>query len=173
MEVWKDIHGLEDYYQASSFGRVRSKDRIVLKYSGLHERKVKQKYKGRVLSGKPNKDGYVYVHLSVNNKKFNLHVGRAVLLSFIGPHKNSKYECCHNDGNPTNNKIENLRWDSHKENNRDRVKHGTYKRGTEHHFSKFSDEFISLVRNKEISKKEALSNGISNTHYYRILNGDR
>ncbi|ABV74329.1 hypothetical protein BA3_0044 [Thalassomonas phage BA3] len=173
MEEWRDIKGLENYYQASNLGRVRSKDRIVLKYSGLVGKKVKQKYKGRVLSLKPNKHGYIYVHLSVDNKKFNLHVGRAVLLAFAGNPEDEKHECCHNDGDPTNNNIENLRWDSHKENNRDRVRHGTYIKGVEHHFSKFDEGLIKKIKNREISKKEALSKGVSNTHYYRILNGKR
>tara|TARA_R110002020_G_scaffold155071_1_gene335883 strand:+ start:318 stop:851 length:534 start_codon:yes stop_codon:yes gene_type:complete len=169
MEIWKDIAGIEEYYQASNLGNIRSKDRVVSKYSALCNKKVKQKYKGRLLSCKPNSNGYVYVHLSISKNKFNLHVARGVLLAFAGHPPSEDMECCHNDGNPSNNNIENLRWDTHKENNRDRIRHGTYSRGVNHHFSKFSEELISKIRSREISKKEAINKGVSNTHYYRIL----
>ena len=33
-------------------------------------------------------------------------------------------EGCHNDGNPLNNRLENLRWDTHLENCRDTIRHG-------------------------------------------------
>lgn len=35
-------------------------------------------------------------------------------------------ECCHNDGNPSNNIVENLRWDTHSGNMMDRTLHGTH-----------------------------------------------
>jgi hypothetical protein len=34
-------------------------------------------------------------------------------------------EACHNDGNPSNNRLTNLRWDTRSENQRDRVRHGS------------------------------------------------
>lgn len=172
MELWKDVCGYDDYYQASSLGRVRSKDRVVVKFSAVCNKVVRQKYKGRELSLKPNAGGYIYVHISIDKAKENLHVGRAVLLAFCGKPLDNQ-ECCHNDGNPSNNKIENLRWGTHLENNRDRIKHGTYKRGTAHHFSKFDNDLICSIKNKSISKDEALGAGVSNTHYYRILKGER
>ena len=33
----------------------------------------------------------------------------------------------------TDNRIENLRWDTHENNNKDRKRHGTYKTGKDHH----------------------------------------
>lgn len=142
--IWKDIPGYNDHYQASSCGLVRSKDRLVDKHSALVGRKVKQKYKGRILSSKPNADGYVYVHISVDNIKYNLHVGRAVLLAFKGePPSNT--ECCHNDGDPSNNSACNLRWDTHYENNQDRVRHGTYAKGSEHPMSTLSEDDVIAI----------------------------
>lgn len=167
MEVWKDIPGYGDHYQASNFGKIRVKDRCVTKFSILCGKVVKQHYRGRELSCRPTVDGYAHVHLGVNKKKYSIQVGRLVLLAFVGTPPDG-FECCHCDGNPANNKIENLRWDSHLENNRDRVKHKTYKTGSAHHFSKFSDELVEKVVKGEIDKKSAMSAGISNTHYYRL-----
>lgn len=47
-----------------------------------------------------------------------------VLESFVGPRPSGMY-CCHNDGNPQNNHVDNLRWDTPKGNSADRYKHGT------------------------------------------------
>ena len=69
MEVWKDIHGYGDHYQASNLGKVRVKNRSVTKFSILCGKVVKQHYKGRELSCRPSVDGYVHVHLGVNKKK--------------------------------------------------------------------------------------------------------
>jgi hypothetical protein len=35
-------------------------------------------------------------------------------------------EVCHNDGNEVNDRLENLRWDTHLENMRDLLRHGTH-----------------------------------------------
>jgi len=77
-------------------------------------------------------------------------------------------ECCHNDGDKLNNSLKNLRWDSHLNNNRDRLKHGTYKTGTEHHFSKFSESLVQKIKSGELSFNEAKSQVVSQTHYYRL-----
>ena len=55
-------------------------------------------------------------------------VARLVFEAFVGP-KPSGLEGCHNDGNPRNNRIENLRYDTHQENMRDKERHGTVARG--------------------------------------------
>jgi len=52
-------------------------------------------------------------------------VHRLVLEAFIGPAPKGTI-CCHNDGDPTNNRLENLRWDTHSSNTRDAIRHGTY-----------------------------------------------
>lgn len=60
------------------------------------------------------------------NKGFRVH--QLVLLAFTGPSPNNQ-ECCHKDGNPTNNNITNLRWGTRKENAGDRVRHGRQPKG--------------------------------------------
>lgn len=144
MEIWRDTPGYGGHYQASSIGRVRSKDRVIKKYSGLVNKVVNQKYKGRILKSKPGKDGYIIVHLGVNKRKYNVQVGRLVLMAFVGLPKPDQ-ECCHNNGNPSDNSLSNLRWDTHKENNRDRLKHGTYATGSNHHMSKLTESDVKDI----------------------------
>jgi hypothetical protein len=40
-------------------------------------------------------------------------------------------ECLHDDNNRQNNRLSNLRWGTHAENERDKIKHGTHRRATE------------------------------------------
>ena len=56
-------------------------------------------------------------------------VHRLVLETFVGPCP-SRMECCHfPDRNHGNNRLENLRWDTHKNNMNDKEFHGTTGRG--------------------------------------------
>lgn len=63
--------------------------------------------------------GYHQVGLSENGKVKNYLVHRLVLILFRGDCPNG-YECDHIDRNPLNNRIDNLRWVSHYENNMNR-----------------------------------------------------
>lgn len=104
MEEWRNIKGYENFYQVSSFGRVRSLDRIVKsKGNSLQERK------GRIL--RPNQDryGYLKVVLQKNSHKKTKMVHRLVANAFI-PNPNHYSQVNHKDENKTNNKAENLEW---------------------------------------------------------------
>lgn len=169
MEMWKVIPGYEGHYEASSDGRIRSVDRVVIKKDRHTGTKMKQFYKGRLLRpSKSNKRGSLSVHVSVNNKKSVLAVHRAVLLAFVGSPKDG-YESCHNNGIASDNRLKNLRWDTHLNNNRDRKLHGTYPKGLDHPMVKFTPSIVEKIRNGELGQKES---GVSVTHYYRIKRGD-
>lgn len=131
-EVWKDVPGFGDCYQASNMGNVRVKDRAVKKYSWMSNSIIEQKYKGRLLNPcVSDKYGHLSVHIGFEKKKWNVGVHRLVLLAFISDCPDDM-EACHNNGIASDNRIENLRWDTHDNNNKDRKKHGTYKRGKDH-----------------------------------------
>ncbi len=49
-----------------------------------------------------------------------------VLTAFRG-HCPAGMEGCHNDGDPKNNRLSNLRWDTHSANQKDGFRHGTMK----------------------------------------------
>jgi hypothetical protein len=68
--------------------------------------------------------GHQVVSLQIDGrlKTFALH--RLILEAFVGP-RPSGMQCRHLDGNPRNNRIENLRWGTPKEDGQDRIRHGT------------------------------------------------
>jgi hypothetical protein len=70
-----------------------------------------------------NSRGYPTVALSKNNKQYNRRVHRLVMETFAGKCP-PLMEVCHNDGNKLNNKLENLRYDTHKNNMKDRTLQG-------------------------------------------------
>ena len=72
-----------------------------------------------------NKTGHHLVSLRRDNKTHITLVHRIVLEVFIGSCPD-KMEGCHNNGQPGNNNVSNLRWDTHKNNQHDMKKHGTY-----------------------------------------------
>lgn len=117
-EVWKSIPGYEGIYEVSDLGRVRSLDRIVEHLGG--ERRVE----GRIRKLTANSDGYLGVNLCKDGSTRRKRVHRIVLEAFVGPPEDGQ-ECCHNNGDPADNRLENLRWGTAVENAKDKRKHGS------------------------------------------------
>jgi len=90
-EIFKSIHGYENYHVSNAGNVVNAAT-------------------GRVLKGGANKDGYLRVGLYKDGteKKFLVH--RLVLEYFYGPCPEGPFEADHIDRNCTNNAIANLRW---------------------------------------------------------------
>ena len=120
-EIWKDIPGYEGRYQASTEGRIRSVDREIKarsRYGNPHSRH----YFGRVLRPGRMPSGHMSVVLGHGQPGSTVHA--LVMLTFVGPPPEGK-EVCHNDGNPANNRLDNLRYDTRGENIIDDLKRGT------------------------------------------------
>ena len=85
-----------------------------------------------------------------NGKRFPCKVHRLVLETYIGPCPRGM-ECRHLNGNPSDNRLENLKWGTRSENMQDAVRHGTIgksslgKFGEEHPSSKLSDADRRLI----------------------------
>ena len=75
----------------------------------------------RRLKPHPQSRGHCTVDLGKRNTRF---VHRLVLEAFVGPCPDGM-ECRHLDGNPGNNRLENLAWGTPKENAADSIRHGT------------------------------------------------
>ena len=128
METWKPINEYEGYYEISSHGRVKSLSRSILRSNGRV-----QSFKERTLSEYHAKitERYIssYVHLYRDGVGKPLKVSRLVAIAFLGNPPTDKHECCHNNGNPLDNRVSNLRWDTRSANQLDRILHGTSNRG--------------------------------------------
>lgn len=170
-EIWKQVPGFGEHYEASSFGNVRVKDRVITRKHSTGC-VTKFSYKGRLLSQYVD-NGYLFVTFGVDGKTIKRPVHYMVLSAFCGERPEG-LEACHCNGIRTDNRIENLRWDSHTENNRDRIKHGTIPRGEKHHYAVYSDEFVESVRNSGLHYEAASESfGLSRTHAHRIMKGVR
>ena len=132
-EAWKDILGYERLYQVSNLGRVKSLDRIVQtnnRFSDMNSLK-----RGKFLKPKIKENGYCLVVLSKDGKRKNLLVHRLVAEAFI-PNPENKPQVNHKNGIKTDNRIENLEWNSVSENQKHAIKNKLYK-----HYTKEVDQY--------------------------------
>ena len=110
MEIWKSITGYEGYFEVSNLGNFRSKDRFIrYKQNGI------RKYPGKPLKTETIVEGYQRVVLMKEGVKKRFMCHRIVAQEFI-PNPNNKPFINHIDGNPANNKVENLEWCTQEEN---------------------------------------------------------
>jgi len=79
---------------------------------------------GNFLTAYSGGDTYCQYSLYDNGKRRRRYAHRLVLEAFVGPCPDGM-ECRHLDGNPQNNHVSNLRWDTHVNNVADRKLHGT------------------------------------------------
>jgi hypothetical protein len=91
----------------------------------------------------PQPDVNDYHRVTLADGKIMVH--RAVLLAFVGPCPDGM-EGAHNDGDRSNNRLENLRWATHVDNCADKRQHGTIPLGDRHPNAKHSDEDVLRVR---------------------------
>lgn len=111
LEKWKDVKGYEGIYEVSDHGKVKTKKGKTT-YTARHGERV---WKERVLKQKIDKKGYKRVSLWKEGKSKTSLVHRLVADAFIeNPHDEPMVN--HKDGNPSNNKVENLEWCDSKHN---------------------------------------------------------
>jgi HNH endonuclease len=99
----------------------------------------------RTLNKKPDKTGYTTIMLSCNSKKIYKRLHTLVMLAFIGPCP-AGMEVCHNNGNRTDNRLANLRYDTRKHNHDDTLRHGRRPVGEQRWNSKLKKEDIPIIR---------------------------
>jgi hypothetical protein len=127
MEEWRPVVGRPEY-QVSNFGRVRSDatgGKILKPYlvKGYPAVKFWNSTESRTTG---------YVHL-------------LVLEAFVGPRPKGM-QACHDDGNPFNAMVCNLRWDTVGGNAADRVRHGTSLRGDKNSMTKLTEADVAQIR---------------------------
>lgn len=128
VEEWRAVAEFAGLYEVSNLGRVRSIDRRVPAGPGRT-----RMTRGRVLS--VQNDRYSHLAIKIDGEYHNRYVHRLVADAFLGPCPNGM-EVCHNDGDPFNNRVENLRYDTHSENQRDIVRLGRHQEAARTHCNK-------------------------------------
>lgn len=112
-EVWKDIPQYEGLYQVSNLGRVKSLDRKVIQWNRF--KNIEVIYKGKILKPKTTNRGYLQIGLTKNNKTKNFNIHRLVAVVFLKDY-DENLTVDHIDCDKENNKVENLRMVTIKEN---------------------------------------------------------
>jgi hypothetical protein len=116
-EIWKKHPEIEKL-EVSSFGRVRTLDRVVSseKYTRFTKGRVLKQYRNAV-------NCYMQVHVRVDGKQAVKYVHRLVAQTFIENNGNLP-EVNHKDNDRTNNNVSNLEWCTAKYNRQYREKYG-------------------------------------------------
>ena len=111
-ERWKPIKDYEGFYAVSDWGRVKS-----LNYNHTKSEVI--------MSPWVSSKGYEYVHLCKNRTIRSHRVSRLVAQAFI-PNPENKPFVDHIDTDRQNNRVENLRWCTQSENQRNEVSRKRY-----------------------------------------------
>lgn len=127
-ERWLPVPGWEGMYEVSDHGKVWSSRRSVTRKDG-HRMTVG----GKMLTPTvKQRTMHHWVRLMRDGKGTAAYVHRLVLSAFVGPCPDGMV-ACHYDDDPSNNRLDNLRWDSISENNRDMVRNGNHNFGSRTH----------------------------------------
>jgi hypothetical protein len=95
----------------------------------------------------PHNDGHLFVDLCSRGVKHRRFVHVVVLEAFVGPRPTAVHQARHLNGNPADNRAVNLAWGTAKENQGDRVAHGTSNRG-KRYASKLTPEQVRAIRRR-------------------------
>jgi len=109
-EYWKQVVGYEGLYEVSNLGNIKSLSKKVSNGNGFFVKKE------IILKPYLDKNGYGTVNLYKDKKKTLLKVHRIVGLAFI-PNPQNKPTINHKNSIRNDNRVENLEWNTHSENN--------------------------------------------------------
>ena len=158
-EEWRPVGGFEGRYEVSNLGKVRS-----LRWRNRQvDRPREEPFVLFPTADKRRNYGYLYVSLGAKPVR-SKPVHRLVLEAFVGP-RPPEHESGHLDGNPKNNRSENLAWVTKKENASMRDQHGNHPRGEDSCRAKLTwDDVLDIresVDNGTTRKEMAQKYGVS------------
>ena len=170
VEQWRVIPGWEGYYSVSDRGRVRSEGR----WTGREGAKGRRRLHQCILKPGTRRHGYRSVFLCREGGRRNVVIHQLVLLAFVGPRPGGCV-ACHGDGDPNNNRLSNLRWDTYKNNSHDTLLHGRSNRGERCGGSKLVEaevfEILRRARGGENQRLLGVEFGVSTTAINHIHRG--
>lgn len=145
MEIWKPISSLNNLYEASNLGRIRS---------------AGQRNNGKVLREYikcPSNINYNFVEVHIDGKKWAKKVHRLVAEVFCENPENYPI-VMHLDNDRRNNRADNLQWGTLKMNSQQMIKEGrgNKSKGSDHYFSKLTEDQVVEIRRKYIPRKYTL-----------------
>lgn len=173
-EEWSAVVGFPAY-RVSSLGRLRSIVRRRGARAGINGG-ILFGWKHRSIAG--GKVSCISASLRKDEKAHERRMHHLVLEAFVGPRPDGM-EGCHNDGNPENNAVGNLRWDTHAANMADQAVHGTKSNppihlGENHPKTKLTEEDVKAIRAapRVRGMKTKLANiyGVAQITITRIIN---
>lgn len=167
-ERWLPVVGYDGLYEVSDHGRIKS-------YHTSNRWPIAPHF----MNPSSARTVALVVNLRKNGESKVRLVHHLVMTAFVGPRPEGK-ECCHNDGNFRNNRLENLRWDTHLANHEDSVRHGTYKlppglKGVHAPRAVLSEDDVRCIRAEPnfrgVLTMLSKAFGISNGHVHNIRSG--
>lgn len=162
-ERWLPLVGLEGRYSVSDLGRVRCEPWVRVYRTG-----TTLAVPARILKTPPNKYGYPECRPNTGGNGRTRLVHHLVLEAFVGP-KLAGMVCCHNDGNPGNAVLSNLRWDTMKANSADAIRHGVISRGEDRPSAKLTAAQVRTILADDRSQYEiAKQYGVDQSNISRI-----
>lgn len=121
-----------------------------------------------------NSRGYLVVSLYLNGQRFDRRVCRLVLETFVGPCPPGM-ECCHEDNVHGNDRLSNLRWDTHKANVAETIRQGIARIGSKDGTAKLTEadipEVMRLVAAGETYRAIGKRFGVAHSQISRIVRG--
>jgi len=125
-EIWKPVVGYEQLYEVSTLGNMRRAN-------------------GRILNPVTTTKGYKRIGLNKNRKASYFSVHSLVMRVFIGERPSGAI-IRHINGKPSDNRLTNLAYGTHKENADDKKLHGTVPTGEKHHNTTLTREDVDNIK---------------------------
>lgn len=128
---------------------------------------------GKLLKLTRDAGGRLVFNVSVNGKRHQLKIHRAVALTFLGPNPPGM-EVAHLDGDQENNRLKNLIYATPTENNGHKVAHGTQPRGSDMVGAKLTEDAVAWIkRNRGSVTQRAMAKqfGVSEMAISQIFTG--
>lgn len=168
-EIWKDIPGFSGLYQASSLGRVK-------RVGGMRRSRAGVLYPWPEKFLTPvcrKRDGYCMVRTCIDGTPGSHYVHRLVASAFFGAPPAGQ-EVCHGNGDRSDNRLCNLRYDTRKANQADRVRHGTDTRGAKASWAKLTESDVQelrILRGRISSRELAAQYAVSHAAIKAVFSG--
>lgn len=154
-EAWKAVVGFEGAYEVSDLGRVRSLRRSYTRrnrWGGYETRWTTP----RILKFGRTEGGYLQAHFHVDGDHVAQTVHAVVLTAFIGPRPPAT-EGLHLNHNKADNRLVNLKWGTHQENEAAKVAAGRSLKGERSAQAKLLPADIAAIRRRRGEPQQDLA----------------